>query len=517
MARDPMQPSVYLVGAGPGNPGLLTLRAVEVLKLADVVLYDSIVPQRLLEFAPATATKVCVRDLQPRQQTLPKQIHTFILETVLAGKTVVHLKGGDPFIFGNCEEELRALRAAGISYEIVPGVTAGVAAGAFLEIPLTHRLQTGAVTFVAGHELPNKPGNPSDWKSLATLPTTLVIYMGVARLANTIAELIKHGMPPTTPATLVEKVSLGEQRSVFADLSELEETRRKAGMEFPGLLIVGNVVAERPKQSWFEARPLFGKRVLVTRPANQATDMVRKLEFLGAVVHRVSVIGIALPSDFTPVDAALQQFQSGVWDWLVFTSANGVHGLLNRLDAIGRDLRDLGGVSIAAIGPKTADVLRSYRLKADVIPEKSYSSEGLAEALAPLVSGKRVLLARANRGRDLLREELSKSAALVEQITVYDQIDQIDASDDFLDSLRRGEIRFVTLSSSNIARGVLGLFDETIRGRIARGEIQLVAISPETGNAVRALGYPVAAEAKVFTEDGLIEAVIQLAREDVTH
>jgi uroporphyrinogen III methyltransferase/synthase len=245
--------------------------------------------------------------------------------------------------------------------------------------------------------------------------------------------------------------------------------------------------------------------------------MARKLEHLGAVVSRLSAVEIREPADFAPVDRALDQLRAGEWDWLVFTSANGVHALLRRLDAVGRDLRDLGRVKIAVIGPKTADALREYRLRADLVPGATYSSEGLAAALAPHVAGKRVLLARANRGRELLRDALTRTAARVEQVVVYDQVDAVDADDAVLDALRRGEIRYVTLPSSNIARGLLAAFDETVRGRVERGEIRLVAISPETGNAVRELGYPVAAEAEVFTEDGLIDAVIRLAQSEPGH
>jgi uroporphyrinogen III methyltransferase/synthase len=287
-------------------------------------------------------------------------------------------------------------------------------------------------------------------------------------------------------------------------------------LEAPGLILIGEVVALRAAHPWFDARPLFGQRVLVTRPAHQAESMVRKLEHLGAVVTRMPVVEIREPADFTPLDRALEQLRRGEWDWLVFTSANGVHALLRRLDALGRDLRDLGSVKLAAIGPKTAEALREYRLRADVVPATTYSSEGLAEALKPHVAGKRVLLARANRGRELLRDELAK-VATVEQVTVYDQVDMAEVDASVLDALRRGEIRYVTLPSSNIARGVLNHFDQTIRGRVERGEIRLVAISPETGKAIRELGLPVAAEATTFTEDGLIQSVIELTAASRTH
>jgi uroporphyrinogen III methyltransferase/synthase len=508
--QNPANPRVFLVGAGPGNPGLLTVRGAEVLSRADLVLYDQLVPTRLLDLAPPTAELICVRDLPGQHPDKYPHIHKKLIEAAQAGKLVVRLKGGDPLVFGRGGEEAEALRAAGLCYEIVPGVTAALAAGASLEIPLTHRLYASAIALVTGHELPHKPGNKLDWKALAAFPGTLAIYMGIARLPVIIAELLKHGKSPDTPAGIIERASTGEQRSVFSTLASLEDARRHAGLEAPGLILVGDSVAKRSPHPWFEHRPLFGQRVLVTRPAHQAASMVRKLEHLGAVVTRLPVVEIREPADFAAVDRSLEQIRSGEWDWVVFTSANGVHALLRRLDALGRDLRDLGGVKLAAIGPKTAEALREYRLRADVLPPATFSSEGLADALKPHVSGQRVLLARANRGRALLRTELAK-VATVAQVTVYDQADVAEPDAGVLDALRRGEIRYVTLPSSNIARGVLGGFDETIRGRVERGEIRLVAISPETGNAVRELGLPVAAEATTYTEDGLIQAVIDLA------
>jgi uroporphyrinogen III methyltransferase/synthase len=511
-----LEPRVFLVGAGPGSPGLLTLRAAEVLGRADLVLYDQLVPERLLDLAPA-AQKVCVRDLPGQHPEKYPHIHSLLIETAKAGKIAVRLKGGDPLIFGRGGEEAEALRNAGVPYEIVPGVTAAAAAGAFLEIPLTHRNYASAIALVTGHELPNKPGNRLDWQAIAKFPGTLAIYMGIARLPVIISELIRYGKDPNTPAAIVERASCGEQRAIYARLADLEDKRRLAGLEAPGLILIGEAVAHRSPRPWFESRPLFGRRVLVTRPSHQASGMVKKLEHLGAVVSQFSAVEIREPADFSAVDRALDQLRAGEWDWLVFTSANGVHALLRRLDAIGRDLRSLGSVKFAAIGPKTAAALGEYRLRADLVPEATFSSEGLASALSPHIAGQRVLLARANRGRALLRDELQKLARIVEQVTVYDQVDGIDADSGVLDALRRGEIRYVTLPSSNIAAGVLRAFDETIRGRVERGEIKLVAISPETGKTVRELGYPVAAEAEVFTEDGLIDTVVRLAQGEPSH
>jgi uroporphyrinogen III methyltransferase/synthase len=504
----PSEPRVFIVGAGPGNPGLLTLRAAEVLARADLVLYDQLVPRRLLDFANPAAETICVRELPGNHPDKYPHIHNLLIERGCAGKTVVRLKGGDPLIFGRGGEEAEALRKAGVPYEIVPGVTAALAAGAFLEVPLTHRHFSSAVAFVTGHELPNKPGNTLDWKALAAFPGTLCIYMGVAKLPIILSELLKHGKSGDTPACIVERASTGDQRTIYSRLEDLETARRQAGLEAPGLIVVGEAVRQRPAHSWWESRPLFGQRVLVTRPAHQAGGMVRRLEELGAVVYRLPAVEIREPSDPAPLDAAIAKLPGG-WDWIVFTSANGVQAFVRRIESLGGDLRRLGSVKLAAIGPKTAAALRDFHLTADIVPD-TYNSEGLADALKTQTSRQRVLLARANRGRDVLRQELSPIAD-VAQIVVYDQVDSVEPDAEVLDHLRRGEVRFVTLTSSKIAENLLKSFDETIRGRVERGEIQLVAISPETGRAVRTLGFPVAAEAAAYTADGLIDAIVKLA------
>lgn len=506
----PTEPRVFLVGAGPGDPGLLTLRAAELLAKADLVLYDQLVPRRLLDFANPAAETVCVRDLPGQHPDKYPHIFTRMIDAARVGKNVVRLKGGDPLIFGRGGEEAEALRTAGVGYEIVPGVTAAFAAAAYLDIPLTHRLHTSAVALVTGHELPQKPGGKLDWEVLAKFPGTLAIYMGVARLPILVSELLKYGKPADTPTLIVERASTGEMRSCVSPLAGLDQARRAAGLEAPGLILIGEAVRHRIPRSWFESRPLFGRRVLVTRPRHQAAELVRQLEHLGAVPFVLPTMTVNYPTDLTPLDAALAKLREPAWDWLVFTSANGVRFFLDRLLATGRDLRDLGAVKLAAIGPKTAETLREYRLNADVVPDSTFSSEGLVEVLSPLVAGTRVLLARANRGREELRVGLSKVAA-VEQVTVYDQVDSIDPESETFGALRRGEIEFVTLSSSNIARAVLGAFDEVLRGRVNRGEVKLVAISPVTGDVVRACGYPVAAEATEYTAAGLLKAVRKLA------
>jgi uroporphyrinogen III methyltransferase/synthase len=505
---DPTETRVHLVGAGPGDPGLLTVRAVELLAAADLVLYDQLVPRRLLDFVNPAAETVCVRELPgPHPDKYPAAFRR-LLDAAAAGYRVVRLKGGDPLVFGRGGEEAEALRQAGIAYEVVPGITAALAAAADLDIPLTHRARCAAVALVTGHELPSKPGTRLDWAALARFPGVLAVYMGIARLPVIVAELMKHGKDPDTPAAVVERASTGAMRRVTARLADLEAARRQAGLEAPGMVLIGTVVGDAAAVSAAERRPLFGRRVLVTRPAHQAGPMLRKLERLGAVASLLSTVAIGDPADPGPLDAALDRLPDG-WDWVVFTSANGVERFFARLFARGRDVRAVGRVRFAAIGPKTADALRVFHLTADVVPPAEYSSEGLVAALRDAVRGQRVLLARADRGRELLRDELA-AVASVEQVTVYTQRDAVDPRAEPLDALRRGEIEFVTLSSSNVARALLAAFDDTTRQRVQRGEVKLVCISPETGRAVRALGLPVAAEATTFTEDGLIEAVRKL-------
>ena len=332
-----------------------------------------------------------------------------MIERARAGQKVVRLKGGDPLVFGRGGEETEALQKAGIRYEIVPGVTAALAAAAFLDIPLTHRRHASAVALITGHELPNKAGNILNWKALAKFPGTLAIYMGVARLPLLVAELLKHGKDPNTPSCLVERAGTGAMRSVSARLVDLDEARRQAGLEAPGLILIGEVVGLRHDPSWFESRPLFGHRVLVTRPRHQADGMIRRLETLGAVPVLLPGIDIREPSDWQPLDAAIDRLATGGWDWIAFTSANGVRFFLDRLLDRKRDIRSLGAVKLAAVGSKTAEALRDYRLVADLIPDSAYSGQALAEQLLPHVRGKRVLLPRAREGNDDLRQSSCRS------------------------------------------------------------------------------------------------------------
>lgn len=506
-----MQPAqVALVGAGPGHPGLLTLRAVECLRHADFVLYDRLVPVAMLDHAPASAQRVCVEELAPQHAERWPLIHQVLIDKAREGQRVVRLKGGDPMVFGRGGEEAQALRQAGISYEIVPGVTAALGMASCAAIPLTHRCHASAVAFVTGHEQPDKPDSFLDWPALARFPGTLVFYMGISRLDQVVAALVLNGKPATTPVAVVERASTPAQRTVTTTLAELPSVAAREQFQAPALVVVGDVVSLRDEIAWFESRPLFGKTILVTRPRPQAADMVRQVEALGGEAVVLPTVVIGPPADYAPVDRALTSLAS--YSWLVFTSANGVRALLERLPTVGRDLRALGGVKVATIGPATADTLRTYHIQPDLIPDE-YNSEGLVAALRERVAGGRVLLARADRGLDLLREELSR-VATVDQVAVYSQTDaDVKAHPDVLARLNRGEIDYVSLTSSNVARALLSALDEPARQQITCGRTSLVSISPRTSIAVRDLGFSVAGEATVYTTAGVLDVTCRLAQD----
>jgi uroporphyrinogen III methyltransferase/synthase len=501
-----------LVGAGPGHPGLLTLRGAECLRQADLVLYDKLAPAALLELAP-TAEKVCISTLGEEHPQRQAPIHETMIRAARAGKRVVRLKGGDPCLFGRGGEEAEALLRAGIPFEIVPGVTAALGAAAFAGIPLTHRRLASAVAFVTGHENPDKTEVAIDWAALARFSGTLVFYMGMSRLQRIARTLIGHGFDPNTPAAVVQQATTGAQQTLTAPLHVLAERARAEGLTAPAVIVIGRVVALRQELAWFEQRPLFGRRILVTRPRHQAGELVERLVEMGALPFMLPAVEIRPIDDWGPVDRALRTLAT--YHWLVFTSANGVHALLGRLPALGLDLRVLGSVQLACIGPRTAEALEQYHLRPDYIPQR-YQSEDLAAGLkAVLRPGQRVLLARADRGRELLREQLAE-VCTVEQVAVYRQVDAVDADEAVLGALRRGEIDYITLTSSNIARSLLSRLDATCRGRLERGEVQLVTISPVTSTEVARLSLPVAAEAGEATVTGLITALTALAQRETS-
>jgi len=499
---------VYLVGAGPGDPGLLTLRGLDCLRLADVIFYDRLVPVSLLDYSRPDSERVCLTDLGTHRPERWPLLLERMIASARAGKIVVRLKGGDPFVFGRGGEEAQTLREAGIDYEIVPGVTAALAAAAYAEIPVTHRAHASEVTFVTGHECPGK-GSPSvDWARLAALPGTVVLYMGMNRLGEIVPALLGHGKPGSTPAAVVENASRGDQRTLKTTLDKLPEAVQRAGMHAPSLVILGEVVKLQPEMSWAERRPLQGKRVLIARPGKQGLALARQLDALGAVSLLAPALLLAPPASWTPVDDAIAHIVD--FDWLVFTSANGVRAFVERLRHQGKDLRALGRARLAAIGTATAGELGSYHLNADLIPGE-FVSEALAAELLPHVRGASVLLVRAEQGREILLKTL-ETAARVRQIAVYRQEPNAHLKQALSACWKPAPPEYILLTSSNIAHALLQALDESQTGSIRQGKTKLISISQVTTRAVCEHNLTVAGEATPHTMDGMIALLQKLAR-----
>jgi len=494
---------VYLVGGGPGDPGLISLRGVECLKLADEVLYDGLVNPLLLRHANAHCERTCRTDGPDGRILKQDEINQRLVDSALAGKTVVRLKGGDPFIFGRGSEEAACLRKHGIEYEIVPGITAATASGEYAGFSLTHRESASMVTFVTGHEAPDKEGSALDYEQLAASPGTLVFYMGLHNLPKISQSLLGHGKRPDTPTAVISRATTPHQRTIVAPLNEISEAVARAELHAPSLIIVGDCVKQRDELAWFEEKPLFGQKIGITRPAAQAEPQIRKAFELGAQPILMPAIQIEPIKDWSEVDATLQRLDE--FNWLVFTSVNGVEAFLSRLWEKGGDARQLAGMKIATIGTSTADALSKYHLRADLIPDE-FRAEALAKAMAPHVKDQKVLWARASRGREVLPQELTAAGATVKELVVYQNLDAESFSGDALQALDDRQLNWIGLSSPSIARRMAALLPDSAKEQLGK-TLRIASISPVTSAAAKEAGLPVHAEATTFTWDGIFEAI----------
>ncbi len=494
---------VYLVGAGPGDPGLVTLKGLECLARADLVLYDGLVNPLILLHTKARAERTNRRDSPHGRVLNQHEINDHLIAAARGGKTVVRLKGGDPFVFGRGSEEAAALAAAGIPFEVVPGVTAAVAASAYAGISLTHRDHASAVAFITGHEDPDKPESALDYSVLAAFPGTLVFYMGLNRLEAIAQSLMTAGKPANTLAAVISRGTTALQQTVTAPLGDLAKIVRDRALHAPSLIIIGSCVEQRDTIGWFEKKRLFGQRVLVPRALSQAAGVVSRLIELGAQPILAPTIDILPPGDWTEVDKVLSRLAE--FDWIVFTSANGVRFFLERLWDTGGDLRKLARARLAAIGEGTAEALTAFRLRADLVPD-SYRAEALADALKPQVAGQRVLWPRANRGRDVLPTELRAAGAQFDEVVVYRNVDVDRLQPQVLAAIENGEVDWICLSSPSIARGISRLLSPAARAKIGNS-VRVVSISPVTTAAAREVGLAVDAEATTYTWDGILEAM----------
>ncbi len=503
--------TVFLVGAGPGDPDLITVSGVACIKKADVVIYDYLASPTLLNYASDQAECIYVGK-RGGDHTLPQDgINALIVEKARAGKTVARLKGGDPFIFGRGGEEAEVLVAAGIPFEIVPGVTAAIGASAYAGIPLTHRDHTSHVAFITGHEDPTKPTSSIDWQALATGIGTLVFFMGVKNLPVIADNLMRHGRPADTPVAVIRWGTTPRQRTVTATLATIVETVRKAGIKAPAIIIVGQVVNLRDTLQWFERRPLLGRRIVVTRAREQASDLVRQLTEAGAECIQCPTIRVVPPPDWTALDQSIHTLDQ--YAWIVFTSVNGVDYFFRRLFTKGLDARALGHLKTASIGPATAKRLKSWGLSSDIVP-KNYRAESVVEAFATIpLQGVKVLLPRAMEARSVLPVELTRMGAMVNEVTAYETRQVKDAGDALVADLEAGTIDMVTFTSSSTVKNFQRLLPADRIERLME-TVTVASIGPITSQTARDLGFKVAIEAQSYTILGLVQAILDHVHHD---
>lgn len=463
-----------------------------------MVLYDYLVNPRMLVHAPPQAQRICL-GRHGRDRIIPQEeINARMVAEARAGRTVVRLKGGDPAVFGRLAEETEALRAAKIPFEVVPGITAALAAGSYAGLTITHRDWASAVALVTGHQQECETTSTLNYQALARFPGTLVFYMGVTKAEAWTQALMSAGRTGDTPAAIIRRCTWPDQETIYCTLATVAEQVAQRRLRPPAIVIVGDL-ARHGGTSWFEARPLFGQTVLVTRPGHQGVELADRLHDLGAATLLQPAIVIGEPDDWSSVDAAMSRLAD--FDWLVFSSVNGVDYFMNRLLSRHGDVRALGKIRLAAIGPRTAQALSAYHLKADVTPPEDYRAEGLAAELIGRARGSRFLLARASRGRELLPEVLTAAGGQVSQIVVYSSGDVETADPEVATAMEAGRIDWLTVTSSAIARSLVRLFGEGLR------KTRLASISPLTSAALSEFGYPPAVEAKIYTTEGLVEAI----------
>jgi len=506
---------VALVGAGPGHPGLLTLRGSELLRRCDVVLYDGLCNPQLLRHAPH-AEHLCVGKHGQARIWKQTEIIDEMIRDARAGKLVVRLKGGDPAVFARTSEEVAALRRAEIPFEIVPGITAALAAGSYAGIPITHRGIASAVALVTGHEQPNKDDAPLDWQALARFPGTLVIYMGVTTARQWTSALIEAGKDPSTPCAILRRCSLPDQQRVACRLDEVADRLTPATkMRPPVITIVGPVTRLAGELDWFSRRPLAGRRILVTRPAGQSDELATRFEEFGADVLSHPVIEVAPLEDWSEVDEAIEHLSN--FQTLVFCSRNGVRFFLQRLIDRGRDVRALAGVQLAVVGSATAAELAKWHLKADVIPP-SFDADVLVEELVgrwqsltqrPAIAdtpsasvAPAVLIVRASRGRDSLATPLRDTGLRVHELVAYEHRDVQEADALCVRRLADQGVDWVTVTSTATAHQLTRLLGDHLR------DARFAAISPRTADALRQLGWRVDAVAKPYTMAGMAQAIV---------
>lgn len=500
--------TVHLVGAGPGDPGLFTRRGAELLSVADVVVYDALCNPALLALTSDEA-EIIYAGKRANQHAIPQdELNDLLVDHAKAGKSVVRLKGGDPFLFGRGGEEAERLAQAGVAFEIVPGVTSISAVPAYAGIPTTHRDYCSSITVLTGHEQPGKPESAIDWAHVANEPGTRIILMGIERLRHITEKLLEHELPADTPAGLIRWGTTGRQGTLTGTVGDIADKAEAADFQPPALIIVGGVVAMRDKLRWFDQKPLFGQRIVVTRTRAQASALSAQLTGLGADVLEIPTIKIVEPDDKNCLKDGMLGL--GSYQWLVFTSPNGVDRFFDYFFRAFDDLRDLGGCRIAAIGPATAAKLKALHLKVDLMPEQ-YTATAVAKAFADSkkfdIENENIALFRAQVANPELPKELEKLRAIVDDIPVYKTVPETEDRTGAVARLESEGADWITFTSSSTVENFHERFD--LPTTLARHQIKPLSIGPETSKALEALGIMPAAEADPHTIPGIVDALKQ--------
>lgn len=500
----PQTGKVYLVGAGPGDPGLLTIRGKECLEMADIVLFDGLANPQLLELAPQAE---CVSVGKHGQIPIWTQadINQRMVELAQSGKVVVRLKGGDPAVFARTAEELDALAQHQIPFEVVPGITAALAAASYVGIPITHRKHASAVAFITGQQQAEGVQQQIDWTSMAKFPGTIVFYMGVTTVEHWTENLLKFGKASNTPAAIVRRCSWSDQTVIRCRLDEVADQLTPASkLRPPVIVIVGDVAALGEDVDWFSRRPLAGIGVLVTRPTDQSKFVSKMLRELGATVFHQSLLEITPPKETESLDHAVRQLARKAIDGITFSSANGVNGFFEHVQSLGYDARLLAGCRIASVGPGTAAALLKYGLKADVLPRPSdgFNASSLADALAESVKGERWVVTVANTSSDTLTQKLSSQGATVLQAATYQSTPVSSLLPAVEQALRRGEIQVCTVTSSLVAETAARLLGDFL------DSVGPISLSEQISQKLRQLGWAAVGQAEQNTDEALIAAIL---------
>ena len=497
---------VYLIGAGPGDPGLITVKGLECVQKADVIIYDYLANERLLDHRRPDAELIYVGK-QGSRHTLPQdEINALIIKKAREGKYVARLKGGDPFIFGRGGEEAEELADNGVPFEVVPGVTAATAVPTYAGIPLTHREHTASVAFVTGHEDPTKEESRLHWDELATGIGTLVFFMGMKNLQRIVDNLVSHGRSPETPVALIQWGTRTDQRVVTGTLSDIVPKVKEAKLGPPAIIVVGEVVRLRQKLNWFESRPLFGKRIVVTRSREQAIVFSEMLIDRGATPIEVPSISVVPPSSWAKMDKALDEI--GTYHGVIFTSANAIRFFIQRLRERGKDIRELKGVMICAVGPRTAEAIEQYGLKADLVPSE-YKAEGVLAALGgEKVKGKKFLIPRAKVAREIIPDGLRKLGAEVTVAVAYENVRPAGDVERIKKLFEDRKIAAVTFTSSSTVNNFVEILGQKEYKTVLKGAV-IACIGPVTAKTADGFGIKTDIMPKDYTIPALVEAMVE--------